>query len=96
MSNTGQGALAILQTDILTAAAGPILQFLQTIKPANGQPPSAVVIAGAWVQLNGALLAGLPALEGQIVAQIIVALQTKLNDAMSKLTPPAPAPTVTG
>lgn len=75
---TAQGALAILQSDILTAAAGPLLTFLTAIKPSAGQPPNAAIVAGAWIQLHGALLMALPALEGEVASQIIVSLQAKL------------------
>jgi hypothetical protein len=78
VQTTAQGALAILESDVLTAAGGPLLTFLTAIKPVGTTPVSPTVVAGAWIQLHGALLMALPALEATVETQIITSLQAKL------------------
>ncbi len=73
-TSTGQAILAVLESDLLTTAGGPILAFLESIK-AN---PTPLNEAAQWIALQGALVGALPGLEQTLATQIIGALQAKL------------------
>ena len=77
-TTTAQGIVAILESDVLTAAGAPLLAFLTAVKPTPGAPVSLATAAGAWIQLHGALLLAVPNLEATVETQIITSLQTKL------------------
>lgn len=83
MTTTVQGVLALLESDVLTAAGEPLLTFLTAIKPIGGAPVNPIVVAGAWIQLHGALLTSLPGLEAAVETQIIASLQAKLQSIVA-------------
>jgi hypothetical protein len=74
-STTGPAIVALLESDVLTAAAGPLLAFLNSVN----KNPSAMNVAAQWIQLQGALIGSLPELEIQAIQQISANLQTKLQ-----------------
>jgi aryl-alcohol dehydrogenase-like predicted oxidoreductase len=94
--STGQGILAIIESDVLTAAGSPLLAFLTEFGAAGGDP---VKIALAWVKLQGGLIGGLPGVEVALAQQIASALQAKLTAAIqaiqAKVAPPPAAVTGT-
>jgi hypothetical protein len=76
MSNTtGQQILAVLESDFLTAAGQPLLNFLQAVE----KNPNPLALGAAWLQLTGELIGAAPTLEAQIATQIAAALQTKVT-----------------
>lgn len=77
--STGQALLAIIESDILTSAGGPLLQFLQKVQ-AN---PTPLNTAAQWIALQGALVGSLPTMETTLAAQILGALQAKLEAAIT-------------
>jgi hypothetical protein len=77
--NTAQGALALVQTDILTVMAVPLQALLAAIRPPASTAPNANVVIGAWIQFYGALLVAVPALDGETATQIITSLQSKIS-----------------
>jgi Transglycosylase SLT domain len=77
--SVGQAILAVLESDLLTAAGGPLLAFLQSTK-AN---PSPMNFAAQWVALQGAVVGQLPSFEATVAQQIITVLQTKLQAAIT-------------
>lgn len=80
----GAALLAVLESDLLTSAATPLLNFLTAFGAAAGDPTK---IALAWVGLQGSLLAGLPSLEATIAEQIAAALTAKLQHAITAIKP---------
>lgn len=82
--SAGAALLAVLESDLLTTAAGPLLAFLTAFGAAAGDPTK---IALAWVGLQGSLLAGLPGLEATIAQQIAAALTAKLQSAITSIKP---------
>jgi hypothetical protein len=78
-TSTGQAILAVLESDLLTAAGGPLLTFLTNVK-AN---PTPINEAAQWIQLQGALVGAAPALEETVVVQAITALTAKLTALMA-------------
>jgi hypothetical protein len=78
----GQAFLAMLESDLLTSASGPLLTFLTAFGAAAGDPTK---IALAWVGLQGSLIGSLPALEAALSQQIAAALTAKLQEAITKI-----------
>lgn len=85
-TTTAQGILAVLESDVLTAAGAPILTFLTAIKPTGSTPTPPAVAVGAWIQLHGALLSSLPGLEATVETQIITSLQAKIQSFLTAKT----------
>jgi hypothetical protein len=89
--STGQAFLAVIESDILTAAGSPLLAFLTEFGAAGGDP---IKITLAWVKLQGGLIGGLPGVEVALAQQIATALQAKLvaaiNSIQAKVNPPPP------
>ncbi len=85
-TSTGQAILAVLESDLLTSAGEPLLAFLTSIK-ANPSPLNA---AAQWIALQGALIGALPNLETTLIAQIVGALQVKLQAAITAAQAAAP------
>jgi hypothetical protein len=83
----GNAILALLQSDLLTAAGTPLLTFLTAMKTAGTNP---LAIAAAWVQLQGELVGAAPGLESALSAQIFGALQTKLAATIAAAQAAAP------
>ena len=79
-TTTGQAILAILESDVLTTEGTPILTFLTAFGAAAGDP---LKITAAWIQLQGALIGGLPGVETALAQQIAQALQAKLVAAIA-------------
>jgi hypothetical protein len=73
-TSTGQAIVAVLESDILTAAGQPLLTFLQNVKT----NPDPLNEAAQWIQLTGALVGSLPGLEVTVIQQLATTLQTKL------------------
>jgi hypothetical protein len=86
--SVGQAILAVLESDLLTAAGGPLLAFLQSTK-AN---PSPMNFAAQWVALQGAVVGQLPSFEATVAQQIITVLQAKLQAAITAAQAAAAAP----
>jgi hypothetical protein len=74
-TTTGQAILAVLESDVLTVAGGPLLTFLQNVQ----KNPDPINTAAQWVQLTGALIGAAPTLEVTIIQQTAATLQTKLQ-----------------
>jgi hypothetical protein len=88
-TSTGQAILAVLESDLLTAAGAPLLAFLTNVK-AN---PTPLNEAAQWIQLQGALVGAAPSLEETVVIQAITALTTKLQTLMANAQAAAAAKT---
>lgn len=86
MSNTSQGQafLALLESDLLTTAAQPLLTFLTDFSAAAGDP---LKLGLAWVKLQGNLLGGLPGLEAELSVQIAQSLTAKITAALTAVKP---------
>ena len=82
----GAAFLAMLESDLLTTASGPLLAFLTAFGAAAGDPTK---IALAWVGLQGSLVGSLPVLEATLSQQIAAALTAKLQAAITAIKPPA-------
>jgi len=79
-ASSGQTLLAILESDILTAAGAPLLQFLTAFGAAGGDQ---LKIAMAFVALQGELVGSLPSLESALSQQLAAALTAKLQAAIA-------------
>jgi hypothetical protein len=79
-TSNGQAFLALIESDLLTAAGQPLLSFLTAFGAAGGDP---IKVTLAWVKLQGDLLGGLPGLESQLAVQIAQALTTKIEAALA-------------
>lgn len=66
---------SVLKVDLLQAAGVPVLAFLQAV----AKNPASIV--GARIQLVGALLSALPALESTVIGQLATWLATKIPAA---------------
>lgn len=66
---------SVLKVDLLQAAGVPVLTFLQAVAK------NPATITGARIQLVGALLSALPALESTVIGQLATWLATKIPAA---------------
>lgn len=65
----------VLKVDLLEAAGPPVLAFLAAVQ----KNPASVV--GARIQLVGALLSAIPALEATVIGQLAAWLSSKISAA---------------
>ena len=83
-TSNGQAFLALIESDLLTSAATPLLTFLTAFGAAGGDP---LKVGLAFVKLQGDLLGGLPGLESALAVQIAQALTAKIEAALTAVKP---------
>lgn len=90
-TTTGQGILALIESDVLQVAGPAILNYLTNVKSAGGD---AVKQTAYWIQFQGEMIAALPQIESNLLGSIITSLQTKLTSVLAG--PPATGSAHTG
>jgi hypothetical protein len=77
--SAAQALVTLVESDILIAAGGPILTFLQEMQ----KNPNPIAAALYFTQLQGALLGSLPSLESAAIEQLAGTLNSKISSLLT-------------
>lgn len=80
----GSTIVALIESDLLTSAGGPLLTLLNAVQANKG---NIVADTAAWLQFIGSLPSALIQAEGEALAQVAGILQTKLQASLSAAKP---------